>query len=132
MKKKLKKIEEYLHYLDGYIYETYLDSLLYPAKDYKKTDIVKCKSKILYNFRYWVLLFPIEIINTIYYRIFIRGYCAINGCKLHYNDYNLPDGCSEWWCEHCWAEGIDWVVRSWESFDKNTPIRNFIEALKGK
>ena len=71
-------------------------------------------------------------------RIFIRGKCALFGCDENYNTGGggyLPDDCTEWWCNRCWAEGINAQVRTFSFFYKEDKIRykmrNFIQALRG-
>ena len=69
------------------------------------------------------------------YRLFIRGKCALFGCKESYNQGGggyLPEDCTEWWCDRCGAEGINHMVQTHEFFYKDTPLQNFVEALKGK
>jgi hypothetical protein len=37
-----------------------------------------------------------------------RGLCLLIGCKIHYSSSSyLPDGCYEWYCERCDADGIN-------------------------
>lgn len=71
-----------------------------------------------------------------HYRLFVRGKCALFGCKEASSGYGgggyLPDDCYEWWCERCGAEGINHVVQTHELFYNDRRFWNFIEALQGK
>ena len=80
---------------------------------------------------FWFI--PRNFIGKWYYRVLVRGICAIKGCDEHYNcGGNLPDDVCEWHCNRCSAEGINHVVYTYELFYSDTPLRNLIEALKGK
>jgi hypothetical protein len=71
--------------------------------------------------------------ETIDYRVFKRGICAIKGCdSRHGNSPYLPDDCDEWWCKRCAADGINWQVNTVRLFYGDDKIRDFILALKGK
>ena len=75
----------------------------------------------------WLVYLVWEIGSTYYYRITIRGYCALFGCKEHrYRSDLLPDDCYEWYCDRCNAEGINWQVQTVPLFYSGEPIRNFI------
>lgn len=84
---------------------------------------------ILYSL--WFI--PRNFIGKWYFRLFIRGICAIKGCEEHYSCGGyLPDDVCEWYCKRCGAEGINHVIYTYELFYSDTPLRNLIEALKGK
>lgn len=128
----LKKIQEKLENISSWIWENVVDPHLIPI--YKDEEFTgELKANWDYYVLYWLLQYPIDTIYLIYYRIFVRGYCAINGCDIHYyrND-NLPDDCREWACENCGAEGINHVVQTIDKFYNDTPFENFIQSLKGK
>ena len=38
----------------------------------------------------------------------------------------------KWYCGQCGAEGINQVVYSYDIFESDTPMRNFINALRGR
>lgn len=81
--------------------------------------------------RLWFI--PHNFIDKWYYRIFVRGKCAIKGCEEHYScGGNLPDDVCEWYCKRCNAEGINHIVYTHEFFYPDTPVHNFKEALRGR
>ena len=74
-----------------------------------------------------------NFIGKWYWRIFVRGVCAIKGCKeSSCCGGDLPDDVCEWYCKRCDAEGINHVVYTRRLFYSDTPLHNFIEALQGK
>ena len=76
---------------------------------------------------------PRNFIGKWYWRIFVRGKCAIKGCDEHYScGGSLPDDVCEWYCKRCDAEGINQVVYTHELFYSDAPLRNFWEALRGR
>jgi len=127
----LKKIQSFLENISEWIWENIVDPHLLPI--YENGNYTgETKANWDYYVLYWLLQYPIGLTCTIYYRIFIRGYCAIKGCQLSYSNFNLPDGCNEWYCENCNASGIDWQFHTIDKFYNDTPFKNFIQALKGK
>lgn len=82
---------------------------------------------------HYIWFTPRNFIGKWYWRIFVRGKCAIKGCDEHYScGGGLPDDVCEWYCKRCDAEGINHVVYTHEFFYSDTPLRNFIEALRGR
>ena len=76
---------------------------------------------------------PRNFIGKWHYRIFVRGVCAIKGCEESYScSWNLPDDVYEWYCKRCDAEGINHIVYTHEFFYSDTPLRNLLEALRGR
>jgi len=76
---------------------------------------------------------PRNFIGKWYWRIFVRGKCAIKGCDEHYSyGGGLPAGTSEWYCKRCDAGGINHIVYTHELFYSDIPLRNFWRALRGK
>ena len=77
---------------------------------------------------------PRNFIGKYYWRIFVRGKCAIKGCDEHYScGGGLPDDVCEWYCKRCDAEGINQVVYTHELFSRSdNRLHNFIEALRGR
>ena len=88
---------------------------------------------LLYKLISLAWFIPNNFIDKWYYRIFVRGICALKGCNItcSYSWY-LPEDVSEWYCERCNAEGINQVVYTQDIFENDTPIRNFIKALRGE
>ena len=88
----------------------------------------------LHQFVLYSLWFiPRDFIGKYYWRIFVRGKCAIKGCNRHYScGGNLPDDACEWYCKRCDAEGINHVVYTHELFYPDSPLRNFWGALRGR
>ena len=73
-----------------------------------------------------------DLVYKWYYRIFVRGRCALTGCDRHIGrDECLPEGCYEWWCERCSADGINEQVNTLDCFYGDEKVKNFFEALKG-
>lgn len=112
-----------------------VDSHLIPI--YKNGEFTgMLKSEWDFYVLYWCLYYPLEWINIWLYRIFVRGKCALEGCKTSYSNFNLPEGCYEWGCNRCFASGIDWLVHTVDWFEKpyclKDKIYNFIQSIKGK
>jgi hypothetical protein len=78
---------------------------------------------------------PRTFFGTLYYRVFVRGRCALFGCD-ELGDYGgggyLPDDCYEWWCPRCGAEGINHAVFSRRLFCGDDRLYDFWEALRGR
>lgn len=82
---------------------------------------------------YTVWFLPRNFIGKWYWRIFVRGMCAIKGCDEHYSCGGyLPDDACEWYCKRCGAEGINFVVYTRDFFSRSDGrLRNFVRALRG-
>jgi hypothetical protein len=88
------------------------------------------------NFIAPIYLYFYSLWETIDYRVFHRGVCALKGCDERSGGYGgggyLPDDCYEWWCNRCAADGINYQVNTVRLFYGDDKIRDFILALKGK
>jgi len=92
----------------------------------------KGKFPFPYNILAYIWFKPTNFIREWHYRIFVRGVCAIRGCNVHESCGGyLPDDVCEWYCERCWAEGMDHVFYTQELFYPDDKLHNFIEALRG-
>jgi hypothetical protein len=73
-------------------------------------------------------------ISMWYFRLFIRGKCALFGCdEKHFCSYNMPEDADEWYCERCGAAGINYIVFNNKAlFYGDNKLKDFILSLRGE
>ena len=70
-------------------------------------------------FRFW------NTIGSFRYYVFQRGMCWLIGCdEKRGRGWNMPEDCTEWWCDRCGAEGINHMVTTRET------LYGFIPTMK--